>query len=155
VGIQRHKRRRTDFAAGLIFMMDYSLKPTFKEKVKKRLGMKVRTHYKKIPLLSEAEIREKYKENDWGFLVAYVKQHRKELDISNKKNLVEKKLGKNGCYITYKNLPPKSENDYKNCPYHKVKLINISRGAGWTGSQFFPQHSRICPICGFRFLQWG
>ena len=108
-------------------MEDYKKPFTFKDKIKKSVGMKVRQKYEQIPLLSEEEIREKYKEEDWGFLVNYVKQHKdflikqgKELDIYT-----------------------------KICPVHKIKLIKVvwqihhSQGAG-----NFPEYRRICPICG-------
>ena len=43
-------------------MKDYRKPPGLKDKIKKSLGMKVRQKYESIPLLSEEEIREKYKE---------------------------------------------------------------------------------------------
>ena len=49
-------------------MEDYKKPFTLKDKLKKSVGMKVRQKYEQIPLLSEEEIREKYKEEDWGFL---------------------------------------------------------------------------------------
>jgi hypothetical protein len=109
-----------------MFMEDYKKPFTLKDKIKKSVGMKVRQKYGQIPLLSEEEIREKYKEEDWGFLVNYVKQHK---DIINKGKELE-------MYT-------------KTCPVHKVKLIKIawqihhSQGAG-----NFPEYRRICPICG-------
>ena len=107
-------------------MEDYKKPFTLTDKIKKSVGMKVRQKYGQIPLLSEEEIREKYKEEDWGFLVNYVKQHK---DIINKGKELE-------MYT-------------KTCPVHKVKLIKIawqihhSQGAG-----NFPEYRRICPICG-------
>ena len=107
-------------------MEDYKKPFTLKNKIKKSVGMKVRQTYEQIPLLSEEEIREKYKEEDWGFLVNYVKQHK---DIINKGKELE-------MYT-------------KTCPVHKVKLIKVawqihhSQGAG-----NFPEYRSICPICG-------
>ena len=43
-------------------MEDYKKPFTLKDKLKKSVGMKVRQKYEQIPLLSEEEIREKYKQ---------------------------------------------------------------------------------------------
>ncbi len=113
-------------------MKDYRKPPGLKDKIKKSLGMKVRQKYESIPLLSEEEIREKYKEEDWGFLVNYTKQHRKEL--------IHK-------YFLAHLSDTKAIRGTKFCPEHKVKLIKITTGT--TPSSWVKEYNRICPICGY------
>ena len=122
-------------------MKDYKKPLRLRDKLKKSLGMKVRQKYESIPLLSEEEIRKKYKEEDWGFLVNYVKQHRNELvKKDNKLNFDQQ----------FKDY---TLNKKSICPEHQVKLIKIawqihhSQGAG-----NFPEYVWICPICG---RHWG
>ena len=118
-------------------MEDYKKPLTLKDKLKKSIGMKVREKYKEIPLLSEDAIREKYKEEDWGFLVNYVKQHKELIKKGQKLPIYKEK---------YKEFT-------KYCPKDNVKLIKIawrihhSHGAG-----NFPEYMYICPICG---AHWG
>ena len=122
-------------------MEDYKKPFTLKDKLKKSVGMKVRQKYEQIPLLSEEEIREKYKEEDWGFLVNYVKQHSIELIRACRDKRIQLKK-----QIEEANKNP--EVDLKKyCPYHKVKLIKIT--TGMHGGGWVKEYNRICPICGY------
>ena len=127
-------------------MEDYKKPFTLKDKLKKSVGMKVRQKYEQIPLLSEEEIREKYKEEDWGFLVNYVKQHSNELIKEYRDKTMHIPMNQLKKQIEEANKNPKVKLD-KYCPYHKVKLIKLTvamHGSGWV-----KEYNRICPICGY------
>ena len=105
-------------------MEDYKKPFTLKDKLKKSVRMKVRQKYEQIPLLSEEEIREKYKEEDWGFLVNYVKQHSNELIKVYRDKTIHIPIDQLKKQIEEANKNSEVKLD-KYCPYHKVKLINI------------------------------